>query len=152
MILNIIRKWFYNRERAIFTYWDGQRVRSIDPAVAYRALNSHTEFDWATTPALVDAPDNKMSMDALGISADAVRDAFDIPAYQDGRYLVEGELFGLLHQFVEWMDALKKNISHSPISPEPTEPESSESESVTNADSPCGSTSTELKQDAVVPL
>lgn len=148
MLLNLARRWMQNRHRAIFRYWDGSRLRSIDPMVAYRALDSHNEFDWETHPLLIDPPEDapklniKLSVEAMGITADAVRTAFDIPQYKNGRGLTEGELVNLLTVFTEWMTALKKNTRPMPISPEPTEPESLD-ESATNADLLCGSTSIE---------
>lgn len=117
--------------------------------VAYRSLDSHDEFDWETHPLLIDppddapAPDTRISVEAMEVTADAVRTAFDVPLYENGRGLTEGELVSLLTVFTVWMTALKKNTRPLPISPEPTEPESSESESDTNANSLCGSTSIE---------
>ena len=147
MLSNLFRKWIQNRNRAIFHYWDGSKYRTIDPMVAYRELDLHSEFDWETHPLLIDPPegesaDTRLSVEAMGITADAVRTAFHVPLYEDGRGLTEGELVNLLTEYAEWMNALKKNTRPLPISPEPTEPESSEAESDTNVNSVCGSTST----------
>lgn len=149
MFMNFIRRMILNRHRAIFRYWDGSRMRSIDPMIPYRILDSHETFDWETHPLLIDPdddspkPDIKLSVEAMEITADAVRTAFEIPKYDNGRGLTEGELIDVLTVFTVWMTALKKNIRPLPISPEPTEPESSEVESITNANSLCGSTSIE---------
>lgn len=124
-MLNVIRRWLFNRNRAIFRYWDGRKLRRIDPMVVYRRLDSHPDFDWETTPVEVDAPSDAIAGPALAATAEAVREAFEIPVYDGKRGLTEGELTNLLIDYVEWLNALKKNTSEPPTSPPPTERESS---------------------------
>ena len=104
---------FQNRGRRIFQYWDGSRSRRCDPMVATRLLESHEQFEWETTPKLIDAPDRKISDEAAAITADAVRLAFGISEYDGRAGLTEGELISLLVDFSVFLSAVKKNTSDS---------------------------------------
>lgn len=112
------RKW-RNRGRAIFRFWDGMRERVADPLVIHRALMAHPEFNWETTPALIDVDDDKISTDAIRVTADGVRSAFGVPSLEAGG-LTEMELVHLLVQFTSYLADLKKSIGSPPTSPEPT--------------------------------
>ena len=112
--------------------------------VATRLLESHEQFEWETTPKLIDAPDRKISDEAAAITADAVRLAFGISEYDGRAGLTEGELISLLIDFSVFLSDVKKNTSDSLISPESSGSPSSpgESEDSTSSNSPSGSTST----------
>lgn len=137
MLISWIRNRFYNRGRAIFRFWDGSTSRRIDPMVVYRRLLEHPEFDWETTPLLIDVHEEAVAADAIRLSADAVRVAFEIPELSETKGLTEIECVQLLQLFVQYLTALKKNISGARISQAPTVPESSE-ESTTKQPSVCG--------------
>jgi len=140
MFFGWLKRRLINRKRSIFRYWDGFRDRIIDPMVPYRRLLSHKDFDWERTPVLIEVDDEKMAADALGLTAIAVREAFEVEPHGDKGGLTEWECLELLQVFVMSMMSLKKSTNPGPISPEPTEPESSEP-STTNARSDFGSTS-----------
>lgn len=141
MILKLLRRWAWRRRRAIFSFWDGSSQRSVDPMVVYRALQQHPRFNWSVHPVLIDTGD----LDALNVTADAVRFAFDIPGFAFGG-LTEAECVTLLTQFVVYLDALKKSGSPAPILPEPTGPASSTPANPgTNEPLASGSTVSELR-------
>lgn len=139
-MLGFLRRWYINRTRAIFQYWDGRRIRRIDPMAAFRALVAHPEFDWESHPDLIDTGDDE----ATDITLGAVRDVFGVQAYKGelSAGLTEAETISLLTDFVVYVNALKKNINPSPISPPPTGPDCS-GDSTTKPSVDCGSTSTE---------
>ncbi|MCC7424822.1 MAG: hypothetical protein IT428_31510 [Planctomycetaceae bacterium] len=136
-----------NRGRAIFRFWDGQRDRLADPMVIHRSLLEHGEFNWETTPALIDVDNDKISSDALRITADATRKAFGVPELIDGG-LTETELLQLLVQFSLYLSSLKKSISPPQTSPAATAPKPS-GNSTTKPASDSGSTCDASKPVAV---
>lgn len=151
-MLTTLRQFFARRRRAIFRYHDGLRTRFGDPSAHYRALLEHPRFDWAVHPLLIEVPipvgedparvkaAEKVSLEALGITADAVREAFDVPPVAAGG-LTELECVRLLAAYADYLVAVKKNISGRQISPEPMAPKSSEP-STTSSRSASGSTPT----------
>lgn len=141
-MFGFVKRWIFNRRRAIFRYWDGSRDRSIDPMVPYRRLISHEEFNWETTPILIEQDDEKVSSEALRVTALAVREAFEVPIHGASGGLTEWECLELLQAFVFSMMGLKKSTNRGVTLQEPTEPASSE-QSTTNVRSDFGSTSRE---------
>lgn len=140
MLSSLLRNWLWPKSRAIFRYWDGKRWRSADPLVAARRLITHETFDWETHPALAEAADD---FEALQITVDAVREVFDVPAFESGG-LTQAECVELLGDFTEYLHGVKKNTSPSPISSPPTDPVFA---STTNSSPDSGSTSDGPKID-----
>lgn len=113
------------RKRQIFRFFDGKRERGADPLAVIRALNSHPEFDPATTPTEATAPDlpgttaeDRRRLDAAAsaaaaLTARATLEAFGVKPYDDdtGEGLTEGEALNLFSEFHDWLEAQKKNIS-----------------------------------------
>lgn len=136
MIWRLMAIWLGRRTREIFRFWDGRRWRYADPLAVARALENNERFDWTTHPALTATGD----LDALKVTADAVREAFALPLF-DGRHgLTEGECLSLLADFTDYLDSLKKNTSPSPMWPVST---ASDDPSPTKSSSDSGSTVTE---------
>lgn len=126
-MLNFVRRWWINRQRAIFRYWDGSRFRNADPWALYRALQLHNRFTWEHLK-LVEIED----AEAIEITLEAVRDVFGVQAF-DGetrRGLTESETIALIESFEDYVAIVKKKVSHSPTWPESTEPDPSD-ESIT---------------------
>jgi hypothetical protein len=139
-MLSLLRNWLFPKRRAIFSYWDGKRWRAADPLVAARRLITHETFDWESHPALAEAADD---FEALQITVDAVREVFDVPAFESGG-LTQAECVELLGDFTEYLHGVKKNTSPSPISSPPTAPATP---SITSNSPDSGSTSDEPKTE-----
>lgn len=133
-----LKKWRMNRGRAIFQFWDGKQDRAADPMVIHRALLAHSEFNWETTPALIDVDNDHISSDALRVTADAARKAFGVPEFASGG-LTESELLQLLVQFSLYLTSLKKSTNPPQILPAATESKPSDP-STTKPESVSGST------------
>lgn len=114
-MFNWIRRWYRNRNRAIFRYWDGQRWRAADPIEIYRGIKQHPEFNIDRHPQLHDAGDD----DATRICLQATRDVFGVKPFAEGG-LTETETIEVLGTYFDWIQRVKKNGSGPPILPEPT--------------------------------
>lgn len=145
-LANWIRRKLQDRRRAIFRYWDGRRWRGADPLVAFRRMLNHPRFDPDTHLAAADRGDQE----ALSIVVEATREIFEIPAWRDDQQgLTEAETLNLIGEFIEYLNALKKNGSRSPTSPESTGPGSSTptNDVPTNAESVSGSIESERPEE-----
>lgn len=134
---------FQQRRRLIFKYWDGRRTRYADPIVLLRNLEDHPEFNIDVDPTL--ALSSVGDREAGERTVSAVRAAFGIFPFVDVHSfdgLTELECVALYVEFMEYLDALKKNGSRPPTPPGPSGPEPSdilESDTViTNATSVSG--------------
>lgn len=119
-MINLVRRWFANRNRQIFSYWDGRRVRKADPLVVYRKLDNDPEFDWETHPEMIDSGEDGLADNAMEITANAVKRAFNVEPFDGAKGLTENECIGLLVQFVDYLTALKKNGNTSQTTPAST--------------------------------
>jgi hypothetical protein len=140
-MFNWLRRWKNNRNRAIFSFWDGSQNRAADPLTAWRALRAHKEFDPERDIEGI-RQDNEES---LNYTLAAVREAFGVKAFADGG-LTEAETLALLVQFMGYIGQVKKNISPPQISPPSTEAGSSETSTTKPAS---GSTSTSIESSCV---
>lgn len=139
------------KQRQSFRYWDGRRLRSIDPVVAYRGLASVDDFDWDRDPVRIERGDDK----ALQRTIAATRSVFDVkPFSSDGDGLTEDESLELLISFVDYMAEQKKSGNRLLILLQHTEPESSPgtSEETTSADSASSSTPNGNDSEPSMPL
>ena len=129
---------FWRRpKREIFPYFDGKKKRRIDPIVAYRALKDDPKFNLELHPALVDEGD----VEAIGITAAAIRSAFGVKDYAAGG-LAEQECVVLLLDFFAWADE-KKNSTSGPVTlPGPSDTTLPPDSSATPTSSPAESSLT----------
>lgn len=144
-MLNWLRRILINRQRAVFRFWDGAKMRRIDPMVVYYALCEHPEFDWEKTPLLIDVDDTQIMLPAMQMTAAAVRSSFLVGSLEQGG-LTDGECVQLLTAFNRYMLALKKSASPLATSPESTEPPASDVSTMKH-DSDCFSMSTAPRFD-----
>lgn len=107
-----------DRARNIFHFWDGQQERRADPMRVWSRFLVHPTFENEVHPARAQLP-GKDGAEALLVVVDAVRDAFKIPAFEDGG-LTDQECYDLFNRFGVWLAALKKNGSPSPTLPPST--------------------------------
>lgn len=113
-MLNWFRRKMADRQRKIFTFYDGCKYRSVDPLLIWGLINGHPQFDPQTHGPAFDRGDEE----AYRIVLKCARDVFDIPAYSErGKPgLTEMELVTVFKQFLAYCDDLKKSINRLPIS------------------------------------
>lgn len=121
-ILSCFTRYFTPRRpaRGIFHFWDGQRDRAVDPFEILRAIANDPECVPDREAALMLVGDD----DATQKTIRCVRRVFGVKPFSEGG-LLEDECLQLIEAFYDFLSALKKNTSGSPISSEPTAPESS---------------------------
>jgi hypothetical protein len=118
-MFNFVINWIRNRQRQIFRFWDGHKVRGADPIVVWRALLSHPEFEITRDTALMEVSDFKIADGARQRIVAATRTAFGVESLAGGG-LTEDETVDLFKAFCVYAAELKKNSSNTPISSEPT--------------------------------
>lgn len=133
----VILNWRARRKssqyRGLFRFSDGVRVRAVDPIAILIALEAHKSFRFDLHPLRA----QEGEPEALEIIADAVRQAFDVPAYSQPKHpgLTIRECYDLFRSFIFYADAQKKNIKPTPISAESTGPTSNGFDAPTTNDS-----------------
>lgn len=151
-------------ERAIYSYFDGDRQRSIDPLVAWRKIFGHPEINLESSLKIIFAPkmvDGRTPYTAEEIYAaeDSVRrltrEAFGVSAFSDTQPgLTCEETDRLLFDFLDSMEVLKKKRATlqmtSPASASTPRPGSTDTpgDSDTTSPSASGSTGTESSDAA----
>lgn len=113
---NWLHRCLRNRHRAIFQFWDGRRLRAVDPLVAFRTLQEHPDFEMERDLTGHDAG----QADSTQACLQATRAAFGVTVFDGTRGLTEAETLDLLGTFGNWMQTVKKNISGPPTSPPDT--------------------------------
>ena len=135
--------WWKNRarekSRAIFRYWDGKKERAIDPIIVFNRLDDDPVFVLERHPRLIESKDEKLSREAIDITAAAVCRFFQVADYSEKfrEGLTITERIDLLTDFLLYADSLKKNSASPPILSPPTESASSDP-STTNVESASG--------------
>lgn len=142
-MLNWLRRRLSDRQRKIFRYWDGQRLRAVDPVVVTRELLGAADFNWSQDPLTIETGvTRELREQAISRTVSAVRQAFALPVPVDGtRGLVETEVIGLLVLFADYIRQQKKSGNCLLISLLSTDAASSAG-STTRPASDCGSTAT----------
>jgi|DEB0MinimDraft_6_1074348.scaffolds.fasta_scaffold26249_2 hypothetical protein len=134
-MFNWLRKRIADRRKAVFPYWDGTRIRRIDPMLAMAALKSHKEFDWSRTPKQCDSASDEVSIEGYQLTQDAVCAAFDVKPFDGTSGLTQAECLDLLAAFTGWLGVQKKTPNNLQTSSEPTGTESSNDNSATRSKS-----------------
>lgn len=116
-----VRVWlarrYANRNRGLFRFFDGVKVREVDPIAVMMALHSHPEFRMDLDPKRAIADGDSEAMQRM---ADAVYAAFRVPPFTVPRRpgLTQMEAAELLGVFLLSMDLQKKSTSKPPTSPQ----------------------------------
>jgi hypothetical protein len=112
-------KGFSKRERFIFTFWDGEKNRKVDPLEVQQRLVSNTELDLEIDLKIIQtsAPN---APEALTRLCSGVRSAFKVKEFDDGG-LLQAECLALLIAYSMYMSDLKKKLPSSLTSQKPTE-------------------------------
>jgi hypothetical protein len=101
-------RWRRRRRREIFRYFDGHRMRAIDPLVAIRELNQHPTFLWSRDVALACEGDAGATRSCVTAVID-VFGAHPLDATGDG--LTDEETLAVLSEFMQYLDGLKKSTA-----------------------------------------
>lgn len=115
MLARLYRRLF-GPVRGIFRFWDGQKNRAVDPFVILASIEADPELNLEIDSALVVAGDSA----AIAKTVRCTRRAFGVKEFSQGG-LLEAECLELIGEFYDFLGALKKNTSLSPISSPPTE-------------------------------
>lgn len=107
------------RQRELFEYWDGEKLRRGDPFRLWRALNNHSKMNLENAP-LVDKGEEPETT----IFVKAIAEVFNVKRWDGESGLTDWEMLRLLFDFSDFNIALKKNTSPMPISSPPTDSES----------------------------
>jgi len=135
VIVRLLLGWRDKRRianaRGMFVFHDGKAYRSVDPIATWMKLEAHPKFILERHYKLSTENDTE----ALELLADAVREAFGVPAYTTPTKpgLAVHECRELLTAFLQYCDALKKNTNPGPTSAQSSEPTSSESDNETSS-------------------
>lgn len=95
------------RYRGLFQFSDGVNLRAVDPISVIEAMEAHEQYRFDIHPQQVAEGDKE----AIGITVDAVRKAFAVPAFTKVGVpgLTNNECLQLLNAFSLWVAAQKKS-------------------------------------------
>ncbi len=106
-----LASWFRPRSsQRIFSYFDGQKYRTIDPVYVLNALAVHPKY---APERHYEAAVKECKIEAMEIVAGAVCDVFHVQPYVDGKGLTIAERLSLLATFYLYCETVKKNIRPS---------------------------------------
>jgi len=105
-------QWIYHpRQRVIYTFWDGEKERPIDPMPLYKKLMGKWQsmvIDYKVSQSeSTDAPVAHTNL------SKSIREIFEIKLFESGG-LTETELIGLCEDFLAFTETVKKNSRISP--------------------------------------
>lgn len=117
----IFSRWRLRRatkQRLLFQYHDGKQTRYGDPFGLWRALHAHPTLNLERDADALDRGEEPAATQAIT----ALCQIFGVQRWneQTGRGLTDWEVCDLIVQLQQYLDALKKNTSAGPTSPEPT--------------------------------
>lgn len=101
MIFSLPSLFFRRRQRHVYAFWDGHRVREADPIAALKIAQQH-----AMCKIDVDLPATENGdLDALERVVGMTREMFDLPVWsQETGGLTMSETLLLLLDFLDFMD------------------------------------------------
>jgi hypothetical protein len=118
-----VQRYFNNRRRALFRYWDGAKWRAADPLLILRGIAEHPKLTVEHLN-LLSAPGGipqEMALEAFDTVIGAARDIFGIKEWNESqRGLTQAETRDLLSRFMAFVNSLKKSGSDTPTMPAPT--------------------------------
>lgn len=107
MIWQRLLFWRKRRDRDIFTFWDGERQRQVDPLPAWFAMSNDPECHPVSDCPKADAGDRQATCNIVGM----VRRMFSIKTFDEGG-LTEYELSMLFSEFMAFVAGQKKKREH----------------------------------------
>lgn len=129
-LLDWFRNWRKRRqrrraekERLLFSFWDGTAFRRVDPFRTWRSLCTNPKFDLVKHGPMMDAGIEPET--TIGLTA--ICEAFGIERWCEstGRGLTDMEIMDLCDVFTVWLEEVKKKFGQQPTSSPPTAGESS---------------------------
>lgn len=115
--MDFLKRWFFNRQRFVFSYWNGHRTVKADPMVIWRLLQQCDDFREEDFKLLsIEATRN----DTVAKIAGVVRSVFSIPSLEDGG-LTELECLGVMNSFIAYSGFQKKSGGQMQTSLSPTD-------------------------------
>lgn len=107
------------RARLLFPYFDGTKLRRIDPMRAWREIQADKVFNIQTMCDLVDKQEEPETTYCL----DCLCRVFGVTRFDDatGGGLTDGQLLNLLVDFEDYLDRLQKKTRPGQTLPSPTE-------------------------------
>ena len=115
-IFNRWRKKKWAKNRLVFQYWDGTRIRCADPFRLYRDLQSVEGVDIAALAPMVDEGSEPETTQVVN----AIAKVFDVPRLNDQGGLTDWEILNLLADLNNYLLSVKKKYNPGPTSPQPT--------------------------------
>ncbi len=108
----------FERERALFRFFDGTRWRAVDPWSTWRAIAGCETFDFKRQGFLVDQSSEPETSHCIA----ALCQIFGVSRYDDSAKtgLTDWEIISLYLDLSAYLEALKKNTSPGPISSPPS--------------------------------
>ena len=121
-MFNFVRRWLFNKNRFVFTYWNGHKIVKGDPMVFWRELQQHEDYREDDFKLIqVDGLRNQIFAKLSGV----VRDVFGIQTVADGG-LTELECLDVLRSYIEYSGFQKKSGEETQTLPSTTDQESSQ--------------------------
>jgi hypothetical protein len=117
--LNWLRRLLIDRQRKIFSFYDGARMRRVDPLLVWRLIMTHPDFD----PAVHGPAFDRGCPEAWKVVLKCARDVFQLEHFTElGKPgLTEQEMVSLFKRFLAFCEDLKKSFEESPTTPPSTE-------------------------------
>lgn len=137
-IRNFLSRRSTSPRRDIFSYFDGQQQRRLDPWAALLDLWTDPEHDYGLVIKGCQTKHEKHQAESQRSLEAMVRRVFDIPAFdgKTGRGLTLLELHALHGQFAAYIGELKKKLGIS-LTPSPPTDSGSSANSTTPPESDC---------------
>lgn len=133
-MINLLKRWLFNRSRYVFKFWNGHRTVYADPMVLWRALQQNDDFREDDFKLMkVDALRNGIIAKVAGVT----RVVFGVGTVEE-RGLTELECLDLLKAFIAYSGFQKKSGEAMPTLQSTVGQQSSDdstNEQNTNADS-----------------
>ena len=106
------------RARLLFQFFDGSKLRRVDPMRVWREICADKEFNLQTMCELVDKQEEPETTYCLN----CLCRVFAVERYDDatGTGLTDGQLLNLLVDFEDYLDRLQKKTRPGQILPSPT--------------------------------
>ena len=121
-MINLFKRWLFNRSRYVFKFWNGHRTVYADPMVVWRSLQQNEDFREDDFKLMkVDALREKI----IGKVAGVTRSVFGVGTVEE-RGLTELECLDLLKAFILYSGVQKKSGEQMQTLPSIAEPESSD--------------------------